>query len=464
MQNTSQQNNRIDAVILAAIFLLIFVVLGIWGGLPPQNEVPVFMLGIVLLVLMTMVSGYAAWHCLLRPLPAGQKTIDEPLLSPAQRQWIAIVYGVSAISLTIGALWDEIWHRMYGIPFGEDFFWRPHLMMYFGFLVVIGMGLRGWYLILFRARGTLQQRFRMDPIVGIIVLIGTFLMYTLPADPLWHDIYGEDISAWSLPHIVLAYTFTAIAIMMATVQLSIMPKRTWSGLWRAEGRDAVLIIICSFVLTPALLLLTSEWDMMTPARLANANDIILMRPDWMLPAFLVFCAAFTTVLTNHVTQRFGAGTLAVLTAFLTRILMISFFQDASISANNWLLCIPTAVAIDICYGIWLKRTQQAPTWLMSAAAAVLGMTLVGYPLLNQLVLFPNVTFARLPIWVSMTYIGAAMAIWLATTIGNYIAGANKQLATDEAVMQRLRWAAPGIFAVVIAFLMWFIASAAAPVL
>jgi quinol-cytochrome oxidoreductase complex cytochrome b subunit len=64
MINMTQQNNRNDAAILAGIFLLIFVILGVWGGLPPQEEVPFFVLGIVMLVIMTMVSGFAAWHLL----------------------------------------------------------------------------------------------------------------------------------------------------------------------------------------------------------------------------------------------------------------------------------------------------------------------------------------------------------------------------------------------------------------
>lgn len=466
IQNATQQHNRNDAMILAGIFLLIFVVLGVWGGLPPQEEIPFFILGIILLIIVTMASGFAAWHFLLRPLPEGLKQVDEPLISPAQRQWIAILFGVSAIGLTIGAIWDEVWHRIYGIPFGDDFFWRPHQMMYFGFLVVIGMGLFGWYLILFRAKGTLQQRFRADPIVGISVLIGTFLMYSLPVDPLWHGIYGADISAWSLPHIVLTYTFAAIAIMMATVQLSIMPKRSWASILRIEGRDVVLIIICSFVLTPTLLLLTSEWDMITPDRIANPNDMVMMRPDWMLPAFLVFCASFTAVLTNHIVQRYGAGTLAVIVSFLTRSLMLSYFSDDGISANNWLLCIPVALAIDICYAIWMRRKQQPPSYLITAAAAVMGMTLIGYPLMNRLLLFPNASLSNLPIWLVTTYVAGAMAVWLASTMGNYIASANKhpQLTANDQSMLRLRWASPVIFSAVIAFLVWFVISAAPPVL
>jgi hypothetical protein len=463
MINMTQPNNRNDAAILAGIFLLIFVILGVWGGLPPQEEVPFFVLGIVMLVIMTMVSGFAAWHLLLRPLPAGQKAVEVPLLTPAQRQWVAILFGISAISLTIAAMWDEIWHRMYGIPFGEDLFWRPHLMMYFGFLMIVGMGLIGWYLILFRGKGSLQQRFRADPIVGIVVLMGTFLMYSLPADPLWHTIYGEDISAWSLPHIVLNYTFTAIAILMATVQLSIMPKREWKSILSGNGQDAVLVIICSFVLTPSLLLLTSEWDMISPERLANANDIVFMRPDWMLPAFLVFCGSFTTVLTNHITQRYGAGILAVITAYLTRALLIGFFGETSIGANNWLLCIPPAIGIDVCYAIWMQRKQQPPSYLLSAAAAVLGMTLIGYPLMNRVILFPHATLTNLPIWLIMTYIAAAMSIWLAATMGNYIAGANKQFATESTSTQSLRWVTPVVFSVVIVFLAWFIVSATPPV-
>jgi len=40
--------------------------------------------------------------------------------------------------------------------------------------------------------------------VGGLALMGFLLVYALPADPIWHSIYGDDLSAFSIPHVVLA--------------------------------------------------------------------------------------------------------------------------------------------------------------------------------------------------------------------------------------------------------------------
>ena len=49
------------------------------------------------------------------------------------REILALILASGGIAIFIAGVWDEIWHRGYGIPFGEDLFWRPHLLMYFGF-------------------------------------------------------------------------------------------------------------------------------------------------------------------------------------------------------------------------------------------------------------------------------------------------------------------------------------------
>jgi hypothetical protein len=63
--------------------------------------------------------------------------------SALQHRLIAWVLLVNSACLIVGAFWDEVWHRRYGLPFGEDFFWRPHLMIYFGMLLTIALAFYG---------------------------------------------------------------------------------------------------------------------------------------------------------------------------------------------------------------------------------------------------------------------------------------------------------------------------------
>ena len=451
--------------IFGAIALLIFAVLGVWGGLPPQEEIPGFIIGIIVFIVLTLGLCVGVWHLLVRPLPQGHATIHEPMLSVSQRRWVAVLLGLSAISLTIGSLWDEIWHRSYGIPFGEDLFWRPHLLMYFAFLIVIGLGAMGWILIIKRKQGSLQQRFRMDPIVGIVTLLGTFLAYSVPADPIWHMIYGEDISAWSIPHIILGFAFTTIAILTALIYLSNLPKRDWAGIWKFDLNDVVLLVIISFALTPLLLLFTSEWDILNPARLNNPNDIVLTRPDWLLPAFLVFCSSFVAVFANHSLRRVGAGTIAVTLSFLTRVLLIGAFNDDSITANMWLLSIPPAIGIDLCYGYFVLRRNTIPAWTVVAVSAMVSTALIGYPLMNQILFYPQVTGASLPGMLIFPLIGAGIAVWMAGIVGDYAGIANKvtQDETESVSSARALLLAPSVLIVAMLFIAWFVATATPPI-
>jgi hypothetical protein len=87
-----------------------------------------------------------AWHLLFRPLPTGQTVREQPIQA-SYRQALALLLGVGGYGITVGGFWDEIWHRQYGIPFGEDFFWRPHLLMYFGIGVTIVLAFAGLYII-----------------------------------------------------------------------------------------------------------------------------------------------------------------------------------------------------------------------------------------------------------------------------------------------------------------------------
>ncbi len=472
MTSTSRQNQPSTMssspntpFIFGAIALLIFAVLGVWGGLPPEDEIPSFVIGIIVFIVLTLGLCVGVWHLLVRPLPQGHATIHEPMFSVSQRRWVAVLLGLSAISLTIGSLWDEIWHRTYGIPFGEDLFWRPHLLMYFAFLIVIGLGAMGWVLIIRRKQGSLQQRFRMDPIVGIVTLLGTFLAYSVPADPIWHMIYGEDISAWSIPHIILGFAFTTIAILTALIYLANLPKRDWSGIWKFNLNDVVLLVILSFALTPLLLLFTSEWDSISENQLASGRDLVLTRPDWLLPAFLVFCSSFVAVIANHSLRRVGAGTIAVTLSFLTRVLLIGAFNDDSITANMWLLSIPPAIGIDLCNGYFVLQRSTVPSWTFVAVFSMVSMALIGYPLMNQILLYPQVTGTSLLGMLLFPLIGAGIAVWMARIVGEYAGTANK-LTQDETVSvssSRALLLAPSVLILAMLLIAWFVATATPPI-
>ncbi len=130
---------------------------------------------------------------------------------------MAALLALGSLALMVGGFWDEVWHRKYGLPFGEDLLWRPHLLIYFGLLLPPALAAVSLVQIITRGEGRLPQRLRADPGMSLLVFLGVFLLLNVPADPIWHLIYGEDISAWSLPHLVLMLSAGLLALLGAAL-------------------------------------------------------------------------------------------------------------------------------------------------------------------------------------------------------------------------------------------------------
>ena len=191
---STTQSNRLGWTLAASAGVIIFVAFTIWGGIPTESNVAIFWLqaGLFLLVICAFVLVF--WHLLVRPLAPNLRKPQKVAMTFRAREILALLLASGGIAIFIGGVWDEIWHRNYGIPFGEDLFWRPHLLMYFGFATAVFSGFWALLYLNRNLRGSFQQRFRSNTVAGLLILNAAFLFYALPADPLWHWIFGEDIT------------------------------------------------------------------------------------------------------------------------------------------------------------------------------------------------------------------------------------------------------------------------------
>src|SRR5262249_9802909 len=230
--------NRLRLGLLGAAALGVFIVFSTWSGVPTGERALPFWIGVVVLIIMLAAFSVVVWHLLLRPLPAGQNVQEQPIQA-SYRLALALLMGVGRLGLSVGAFWDEIWHRQYGIPFGKDFFWRPHLLMYFGMMVTTVLAFVGLYLIIRWGHGTLQRRFRANPLIGLLILVGGFLLYVLPTDPIWHSIYGPDLTAWSVPHLLIYLTSESSLLLATAIHMSTQPRRIWGTLRQLRFSDAL---------------------------------------------------------------------------------------------------------------------------------------------------------------------------------------------------------------------------------
>lgn len=390
-QSVSQQGSgsavrfNLKTGVLIVVAVILLAAFSVWSGVPQGEKAGPFWVGIAVLIVITFGLGWATWYLLFKPLPAGQQ-VSAQSLRAGYRQATALLLGAGSMGIVIGAFWDEVWHRIYGIPFGEDLLWRPHLLMYFGFGSVTVLGFVALFMLNRHGRGTFQQRFRANPLIGLLILLGAFLMYVLPADPIWHSIYGTDITAWGIPHLILVVNWITMILLAITIYMTLLPAREWGSPLRLTLHDGFPIVMFAVMLLMSNQFLTTEWD----AR----SDLVEPRPEWLLAAGIVVSAVLVGVMANHTLRRFGAGLLVGIVSLLARSALIALFNIDFLYTNAWILALPILLAVDAWYAYRLFA-KQAPSWLGAGIAGALGMAVVLFALYPQI--YPTFLVSNIPV-------------------------------------------------------------------
>jgi hypothetical protein len=220
------------------------------------------------------------------------------------RYGMALVVLLSFVLLRIGASWDELWHRLYGVPFGEDLLWPPHVLMYASFILnvaLVGIGLS----VGLQGRGSLRARFRREPLLSMLGLLASFGFAFIPVDIVWHQVIGPDLTAASPPHVVGALSGSAVALVGVALVLSTAKATPWRRLLdRPRSVDIVALAILALLALNWLQLLTTEWDW--------ANRIAESRPAWVYPVIVGVVGGAFSHLALHATRRVGAAAAVAL--------------------------------------------------------------------------------------------------------------------------------------------------------
>jgi hypothetical protein len=440
----------------AAFGLLVLVSMLRWAGLP-RVDLALFVVGAASVIGMLVGIALLGWHLLLRPA-AGVRT-SAPILGVVGRRRIAGVLASSGLLIAVGGYWDEVWHRTYGLAFGQDLFWRPHLLMYAGFLAVIALAAVSALLLWRRGRGGLRERFRSDPTLGSLVLLGAFLLYALPADPAWHTVYGADITAWSLPHLVLLVIISAIMLGAATLHLGTLPRRDWHGVRGLRADIALAIVAVASASMLSTQILTTEWEGITRLRLGSLHPF-WQRPEWLLPVVVVATAAFFGTFALRATRFVGAATLVGLVALGLRALLVQVFESPQMTVHPWLLALPPLLALDLVHGGLRALRGRVPGALASGLAATAGLAAGTLPLIASLYLYPRIGVETVPVMLAIALVSALWAAYLGASLGERCAPVGA-----EAAVREPRVGAPATAAALLgalAFTVWFIATATPP--
>jgi hypothetical protein len=460
-QWTEPGQSRIFASILGAL-IVIFATMTAMAGLPSAERIPVFVIGIAILIAVTVGIGFIAWHLLLRPLPANvQPVTAKPLLSVRSRTIIALYLTLGTVSMALAGVWDEIWHVKYGIPFGEDFFWRPHLMLYFGLSTLIIIGGWSWWTLMTRGKGTMQQRFRANPLLGVGFIGGLFTFYAVGADPIWHKLYGADISPWSITHLLILTLIFTMGILAISYHKTFLPQREWQFKFNITGRDLMIILVLAGAMLDFMLILTIQWY---SAAVGSERQLlqILSYPDWLVAVFTTFLATLFGITALHATRQIGSATLVGILTVIMRLVLdagLTGVRDGTLPL--WII-VPLMLALDLWYAVAIRQTQKPPTFWTSAIVMGVVYGVVCFPIATRIFPFMNLTIVSIPGFIIASGITALGGIWLGQTVGN-ISPYGQAESTPQTVSAPPRWVNAVLYAAFVAFVVFFVATASPPV-
>jgi hypothetical protein len=344
------------------------------------------------LAVLITVLGLIAWWLFASPVPRGLQSVAPSKRVLRMRYRMALVVLGSFLLLRVGASWDELWHRLYGVPFGEDLLWPPHVLMYASFLLnvaLVGIGLS----VGLQGRGGLRARFRREPLLAMLGVLAAFGFAFIPVDVVWHQVIGPDLTAASPPHMVGALSGSAVALVGVALVVSTATRTPWQRLLdRPRSVDIVALAILAMLALNWLQLLTTEWDW--------GNRIAESRPAWVYPVIVgVIGAAFSHV-ALHATRRVGAATAVALVNLALHAAAVVAFRvhlpPGPIIAAH-VLVVPAAVALDVWYGARVPRSDSTASLQTQLSGACL------YAIVLLATVFPYAAwFMRVPVFDPMS--------------------------------------------------------------
>ena len=326
---------------------------------------PLLWRGLLLSLTAVAFFLFLAWWLYRSPLSTPVAVADAT--SPRLAVWLAALLSLSALQLTIGALWDASMHLQTGeIPAGADFLWPPHIMIYSSFLfsLLVGLAAIGVIAVPNWQVGMRDPRcwVRGHPYVGAVAVASLYMILALPGDAVWHEIVGIDLTAWSPPHLMIGLTNAAVMVSAAGLLTRARQQMRQQGL-----ANIAVILLLALMLNVVYLIGVLEWEIPN-------GGAHLSRPVWLYPVVAGGLAFFTLLLAKYLVPY--RWTATVLTG-LFYCLRLSIMAGLSVTEN----VVPALPALFILGAILMDLVMDRPQLI--APAFVAGYVALAFPLLNS---------------------------------------------------------------------------------
>jgi hypothetical protein len=337
-------------------------------------------------------------------------------------------------------------------------------MLYFGLSTLVMVGGWSWWTLMTRGKGTLQQRFRANPLLGISFLGGLFTVYAVGADPIWHKFYGADLAPWSVPHLLILMLIFTMATLGIAYHKTLMPQREWGLKLNFHWRDLLMLLVTAAAMVTFTIVLTVQWYNVSGGG-GKQLEQIMSYPVWMLAVFITFLASMFGMLILHSTRQIGSATLVGVLTFAIRLLLDSGLGGVRDGTTPLWLIIPLMLSLDIWYAISIRRTQQPPAVWTTAVVVAAVFGLVSIPIMAAVFPFVPLTPVNIVAMLVASFVVALGILWL----GRYIAGMSAYGGVEMAPAAAPQTAVPPswsnalLYVAFLAFVVFFVATATPPV-
>jgi hypothetical protein len=306
-------------------------------------------------------------------------------------------------------------------------------------------------------RSDVRLGFRSHPYIGMFGLVAAYLMFSLPSDQVWHLIYGLDITAWSLPHILLLISFGFVMIMLSAVFLSgerslpLNLNNVFAGFAMGIGGVMLLVLVTDYDSAAAPVTQVS----------AKVVQTLAERPQWTYPVTMVTLGVLLATIGVRLSRRFGVVTLAALTIILFRSFMVAFFNASKEMGvvSHALIVIPMLI-IDAWQLLWRKKDEQptARFRITGVLVACVSFLIVGIPVINGWLATYHINAESI---VGAILVGVIMSVWasaIGELFGGWLASLNSgRLPTVSPSLLVRQFAVSAVIAVVIFLVVFFTA-------
>jgi hypothetical protein len=288
------------------------------------------------LIVLALAFAGLAWWIFRSPL-SELGTYDRDPVNATRMSRLALagigVYGV----LCAGGIWDASWHMRYGIAGTISDFWSPpHITMYLSFATLASGALFALTRLIGTA-GALRASFRAEPLLAAFFLVSLFQFSFGPVDEVWHKLFGVDLTAWALPHIVLG----GLAVVALALLVPLQGRPFARGTWRW---DAPAIFAFAVILWTPTAIAVGDWEFTLRSGAVPAGNPLFERPPWSyvvagaLPGAFVLGAAATVI------ERRWASALVALAMILFSGAVFALFAALGSSMPLWTTAVAYLVA------------------------------------------------------------------------------------------------------------------------